>query len=414
MVALLCSAPHVAHAQPSADSTHLLRLEMLLEAARSANAQLEAARLSAEADRAAVPQAEALPQPMAGVTVQPWPIHTARGTQRSQWRVEQQIPFPGKRELRGQVAELRAEVSRWEANALAEQVERQVRSIYYALYRLQEQTELVRRFQERLTDFESAAATRYEVGEGPQQAILRLQVAENRLDQQLADLAGTRATYLARLYPLTGLPASALEGALVAPPPEIRAAPIDSAWVQRSAARSARARLEQAERAVELARRAFLPDFSIHLTYFDIAESDVPPSSDGRDALGIGLGVKVPLWRAPLESRLEEAQLRAAAARARNEDLRRSIAMELDAAESRLDAQQEQLTRYVDVLIPQAEATLEATRSAYGTGRSSYLDLLDAERALFELQMAYETTLASFLQTLADFDYAAGRFAPRP
>lgn len=172
-------------AQVVAADTTVLRLDDLLREVRTANPSLRARRLRVDALNTKSEQVSALPDPTVGGAYQPYSIVTARGPQRSQWQVQQQIPFPGKRRLRGEVARLTADVAASEAEAFADDLTYQVKTAYYTLYRVQEQTRLVRQFQEDLAGFEESAATQYEVGRGPQQAILKAQVERGRLEVRL-------------------------------------------------------------------------------------------------------------------------------------------------------------------------------------------------------------------------------------
>ncbi len=62
---------------------------------------------------------------------------------------------------------------------------------------------------------------------------------------------------------------------------------------------------------------------------------------------------------------------------------------------------------YRTTVVPQAEQSVEAARAGYRTGRTSFLDLIEADRALREFQLAYwralvdrETRLAELAQVL--------------
>ena len=79
-----------------------------------------------------------------------------------------------------------------------------MKEAYYTLYRVQEQERLTRRFQDELDGFESSAAAQYEVGQGPQQAILKAQIERGRLTVQLEQLAEERASAQQRLARLVG------------------------------------------------------------------------------------------------------------------------------------------------------------------------------------------------------------------
>lgn len=63
---------------------------------------------------------------------------------------------------------------------------------------------------------------------------------------------------------------------------------------------------------------------------------------------------------------------------------------------------------YKNVLIPQAETTLEATLSAYTTGGTDFLNLLDAERMLFMVHTGYEDIYTRQLKTIAMLEQVLG------
>src|SRR5690606_36260878 len=77
--------------RPSVDLP-ILRLDEILDAVRMENPSLRASYLEAEARQTGRRQVSSLPDPMVMGTYQPFPLLTARGAQRSQWRVEQTIP----------------------------------------------------------------------------------------------------------------------------------------------------------------------------------------------------------------------------------------------------------------------------------------------------------------------------------
>ncbi|GIV57902.1 MAG: RND transporter [Rhodothermaceae bacterium] len=394
-----------------ADTVRVHDLPALLSVLYDANPGLRAARLQAEAEATRRAQVSALPDPTVMLTYQPFPVLTARGTQRTQLRLEQPIPFPGKLGLRGEVAALGAEVAAHQAEALAQDLAFQAKQAYYELYRLQRQEALLRAFQTRLRDYEEVAATRYAVGEGMQQAILKAQLERNTLDQRLLDLARRRRTALETLGRLLDRPV-VLD---TLPRPALPPLPLlpDEALVQvaRRARPEATALDVDAERAraeIDLARRDFLPDFGVSLTYFDIGAADVPPTATGRDALAVGVAVKVPLQRGRRHARLEEARLRQRQVEARLDDLEAAFRTTIADLRSRLERERDQLDLYRDVLLPQAQTTLEATLSAYTTGRTGFLDLLDAERMLFTLQTGYEDAYARYLQAAAALERTLG------
>lgn len=402
-------------ANSSADQT-VLHLDSLLQAAERTNPSLRAARLRAEAQTLKEPQASALPDPSVQGTGHVYPTVTARGPQRSQWQVRQSIPFPGKRGLRGEVAALGADAAEADAEALAQNLALRIETAYYELYRVQRREELLRAFEEELRQFESAASTRYEVGDGSQQSILKAQVERGRLDMRRENLRADRESTLQSLARLTGradleTPERPVE---VTAPGELRGVSEsmgEDLAEGRPEAKALRRRIEKAESETALARRAFWPDFTVGAAYTDVREGDLTPTMTGRDALTVSIGVSIPLWRGKQEARLEEAQVERRRAEAELDDFRLQVQSKVRDLRERLRRQQRQLTLLSKQLIPQAETSLEATLSAYKAGRTDFLDLLDAERTLFQLQMDRVDTHVRALQTAAELEHALGQIS---
>lgn len=409
LLVLIASARPVS-AQAIADTT-ALRLDDLLREVRTANPSLRAQRLRVDALNTQPEQAAALPDPTVGGAYQPYSIVTARGPQRSQWQIQQQIPFPGKRHLRGEVARLTADVAASEAEAFAEDLAYQVKTAYYTLYRVQEQTRLIRQFQEDLAGFEESAATQYEVGRGPQQAILKAQVERGRLEVRIEQLEEARAAAqqtLARLLDRPDLDAAVRPVRWA--PPDVAAAPdwVEVALQERPEAEALRRTRQRADRQQALARRSLWPDLTVGLRYIDIQPADLGPTMTGRDALVLSFGVNVPLWRDKQRAQVEEAKLEARRAETQLEALRLEIQTRLKTLRQQLQRQQRQLALLQDRLIPQAQTALEASLSSYSTGQTDFLDVLDAERTLFQLQMDYEATYARYLTTMAAVERTLG------
>lgn len=393
------------------DTARVLSLGAIIDDVLTRNPSLAAARHGADAVATRSRQASAWPDPSVGVVVQPLPIYTARGTQRTQWRVEQPIPAFGTPALRGDVADRDADAVRASVDGTTLDFVARARTAYADLYRAQAKRRLVDQFQERLRTFEDVATTRYEVGSGDQASVLKAQIERRRLDVRREQLAETERSARARLAELTDRPTSALAGVAVVDTTRLR---VDAARLraralqERPEVAARQAALDAADRRVALARRQFWPDLSVNATYFDVAASDRPPNADGRDAFAIGVGVKLPLWRDRLRAGVEEAQVRERQAEAQLRALEASIRTRVGDLVHRLERQRLQLDLLDRTLLPQAETALESTLSAYSAGRTGFLDLLDAERTLFQLRLDRIDTLTRYRQTVADLERAVG------
>ena len=396
-------------AAPSAAPT--LRLDSLLAAAARSNPSLQAARLKAEARAQRGVQAGALPDPTVGATTFPVPLVTARGEQRTQWRVQQSFPFPGTRSLRREVADLGADVARADAQALEQTLALRIRRAYYTLVRVQAHERAIRRFPADLEQFEQAAIAQYEVGEEGQSAVLKAQIERQRLETRLEGLAAERQSALQTLARLTGRAALAERDAQVAIPsrPDLPSTAPDEALDRRPEADRLRRRIEQSEREVDLAKKEQWPDFTVGAQYFDIAATDLTPTMTGRDALALSVGVTVPLWRSKQEANIREARIERRRAETELADFRLMVRTRLADLRQQIERHRRQLALLDETLLPKAETALETALSGYRTGQNDFLDLLDAERTLFQLRLQRASVSARLLTTQAEWERAAGR-----
>ena len=412
-LALLLSLALAAVPTVRAQAPDTLRLGAVLDALYADNPTLAAERLDARALARRGDQVGALPDPTASVLVAPYPILTARGTQRSQWRVEQRLPWPGTLGLRRDAADAAADAARLGADATALDLARDATRAYADLVRTQEAADVVRAFQARLDAFAEAAAVRYEVGRGPQGAILQVQLERQRLGERLIEFERQRdaaVQTLARVLDRPGLTV----GRVVTPPAALPDADaLDALALDlRPEVAAAQARIDQAEIDVALAERAYYPDLGVGVVYTDIAEADAPPTATGRDALGLMASVRIPLGRDRLRAGVQEARLRRQAAEVRLEATRTAIQTDLADALSDARRAAEAVALYRDTLLPLSLTTVESALAGYTTGTVDFLAFLDAERARFQIQLGLVDARARLLDASADLARAVGLTTP--
>lgn len=412
-VALLLVNPANGQTGPEAMVEPTLRLNELLVEATLNNPSLRASFLNASALATRREQVSTLPDPTFGFSWQPYPIYTARGTQRTQFRLEQMFPFPGIQNLQGDIADRTAEIANFGAKTTQLDLDYQVKRTFYELYRIQQLDDLIHTFQTTLEDFEEAASTHYVVGTGRQQSVLKAQLEKNSLSSMELDLERNRRTTAEKLARLLNRSSALnLMGNIRAETPPLPSLDKDillqTAFIMRPEAAALDAEARSAEAQISLAKKKYWPDFGLNITYFDIAATDAVPMGTGTDALAIGASIKIPLQRARRGSNVEEAKLRRAQVEAKQEALETEFQTQISDLINQILQERDQLTLFGEVLIPQAEVTLQATLSDYTTGRTDFLNLLDAERMLFSLHTGYENVFARYLKVTAALERAVG------
>ncbi len=408
-ILLLFIVPTQVVSQTAPDT--LVHLRDLLTEVRESNPELLASRLESEALSLQSDQISALPDPSIRVVYQPAPVLTARGAQRSQWSIEQEIPYPGKLRLTESIATRTAQIKGFETDAFEKDLLLQIKHAYFTIYRIQRQRSHILGFIERLKSFENISSTRYEVGADVQQAILKTQLERNSLALLLIDLSSQRhaasqtlSRMLNRLMPIEfqvtvdSIVHVSLDAIHL----------LDLALVQRPEIHALETASKRADDQFALALKQFRPDFNVGVTYFDIARRAMPQTATGRDAFGVAATIKVPMNRRPRRAQVEQARLLRRQIEARQEALVASLTTEIQDLIHQLGDRARQLEIFEESLVPQAQITLQATLGSYSTGATDFLDLLDAERTLFSLRMRHDDTLAQYLALVATLERALG------
>jgi len=410
---LLCMIPALARSQTPLDTPPdtLLHLTDLVIELRASNSLLFASRLESQALSLRSQRISALPDPSIRVVYQPAPLLTAQGAQRSQWSIEQDIPYPGKLRLQASIADRSAQIKGFEADVLEKDLILQVKHAYFTIYRIQRQRSHVRAFIERLNNFENITATRYEVGAGVQQAILKTQLERNSLSLLLLELSLKEQTVTQTLSRLMNrsMPSEfkvAVDSVVHISFDKIHL--FDIASIQRPEVHALEIASKRADDQLALALKQFRPDFRVGITYIDIARTTIPSTATGRDAFGIGATVQIPLQRSPRRAQVEEARLERRQVEAHQEALFTALSTEIQDLIHQLGERAQQLDLFQESLIPQAEITLQVTLGSYATGATDFLDLLDSERALFSLLMSYDDTFTQYLTLIATLERALG------
>ena len=175
-----------------------------------------------------------------------------------------------------------------------------------------------------------------------------------------------------------------------------------------------RARIAAAEAAGERAGLERRPDVTVGLGYTLVGEREdaagraMPPENNGDDVLGVTVGVNLPVRTTRIEAGIAEAAARRGAAEEALRGASTAIERDLGDLVQRLRLTREQSDLFDRVLLLQAEEALHSAEAAYTAGTLRALDLLDAERTLFQVRLGAARARADHLIARARLEGAAG------
>ena len=186
-----------------------LKLDQLVEEALKSNPEILAAKKKWEVYREKVPQAFALEDPMLGLGITNLPTNFSfreEDMTMKEISISQKLPFFGKRPLMKEMAEKEAEAVFNEIQERANRIIKEVKTAYYELSHVYRTTEVTQRNKEILEDFAKIAETRYSVGEGIQQDVLKAHVEVSKMVDDLIMLGQRKRALEAKLNALLDRP----------------------------------------------------------------------------------------------------------------------------------------------------------------------------------------------------------------
>ncbi len=430
LLALLVSAPPVLAQQSAApgashgvaaENFHApdAQLRELIATLLDESPRLDSAWARSRSGYEMVPQARSLPDPQLSYRYFAMNPETRVGPQEHMLELMQGVPWGGKRQLQAQRAERMATGTTWEAEDLARALVAQLKRAYFEAAYLQEALTVNAEEQELLRRFESIALRRYATGEGIQQTVLKVQTDISRLVDRHNALHLRLNAVSRRIAELIGRPATPLpleRITLPLPGPLIDRDDLESfAEASHSRVRAAEQRIE-ADRLWEQRRQLETrPNFRFGLGYTLVDEREDPagvmnpPQDNGMDVLALTVGIDVPLYRKRIRAGVAEARESRRSAEGQLEAVKNQLRYEIQEGLLRFDTAGERGRLYRDVIIPQAEESLASSEAAYTTNRQGFLDLLDAERILFEARLSFHRQVADAWTALADLERAAGK-----
>lgn len=327
--------------------------------------------------------------------------------------LSQAVPFFGKRDLQRNAARLDAEENRWLLEERKVELARMVKENWYQLLFVDRSLEILEKSINILDDLVRLSETRYGVGQGLQQDVLRAQVERSGMEERRISLRQKRRSLEAGLNSLRLRPAatpivpqSSLE---ITPLPTAAATPESleqMALENHPLFRALEAREQGSTTRKQLAEKEFLPDFTFSLEYMQRNPSSM--DRDGYDMYTAGVTFNLPIQRDRRHAMTAGAEAEARMVRAQQEAARNRAHLAIADILARLERGLRLSELYNRGVIPQAEHALAAARAAYAAGRADFADVLGSQAALFAYEQEYIEAVAEHQMQLAVLESVVG------
>jgi len=374
-----------------------ITLEEALSDALAKNPAIKSAKFKYESVKAKVPQSMSLNDPW--FTYKP---DAEMDMREPAFEITQEIPFPTKLFSRGKVAESEAKGAYEEYLEKEKVVLAEVKTTYAELYLACKMIEVNKEVKELLGQAADSATKQYSVGKTGQSDALKAQVELAKVDGNLITWEQKKSSASAKLNYLLDYPQGnqiseaevSRDAGLVKPLDELYV----SAKESRSELRAMRHMIDKAKGSLNLAGQEYLPDFMVgYERMFDA----------GEDMWMVG--ATVPVWFF-MKQNYGLKEMRADLAMAENEykSAENMVMFEIKDFYSQMDADKKLKDLYETSLLPQADQSFKASLTAYESGQTDFLGLLDSERMLLETKMQYYEILVHLEIAIAELEKTVG------
>jgi len=389
-------------------------LEDLIAYARAHNPEILAAKYRAQSLGARVPQVASLPDPTLMTTAFLEENQTAAGPQQVAVSLSQKFPWLGKRAMRSQVAYYDSMAAYARVASTELKVVEQIKRAYFDLYFVQRAFEENHHLEKPLEDVIDVAKHNYEtsVGKTGLQSVFQAQVELAKLKTDLVKLEEAKHQAQARLSGALHLPpqkhleaVATIDRGRLAQELETLMGLADSFQPEY---RAYRHELARDRSAVELAQRAYWPDVTMSLAWYQMGDRGLSPVANGEDAFSVAAGVNLPIYRSRLDAAVREAENKLSATTRRYDAVRDVFQTEIQTLAAQFREHHRTLAILEVEIVPRAEETLKLTMEAYRAGRTDFQQLIDVYRTLQRYRIDLHRRAALSEQALASLERAVG------
>ncbi len=403
---IVLSAVIVTRAQDAPPPGQPEKLADLIAEAERNNPQIQAARHGWQSAQQVSTQVSTLPDPqfvLQQVSVgspRPFAGYTNSDFAYVGLGISQDLPYPGKLRLRGDIAKKDAEVTQQKYETAGRMIEVAVKTAYFQLGFLFKQRTILDGDGQLLQEVEQAAEARYRNGMGMQQEVLQAQLERTKLLREITMNQLEAGKLQAELKQLLNRQQSS---------PDIETTELSdtatpysydqllaAAKLNNPEIAGAQKMIEKQGLQVDLARKDFYPDFNLQYMW---QRTD---PTQFRAYYSVTLGVRFPIYRGRRQQpELAQAEADRNQAKSDFENQTQQTASLLKQQFLSAEKSEELLKIYREGLLPQSRAELQAGMAAYQSNRqdfqallASFLDVLKFDEEYWQTISEHETALA--------------------
>lgn len=381
------------------------------------NPRIQEAKHRIDAVSQRVPQVLSLPDPMVNTSTFVAPVQTAAGEQAFSIGVSQKFTDANRRATQAAIVSQEVVAAREILAQTELEIAESIRSACYQLLFIRKSIEITNEDRESLEQIEEVVLRQYEVKKSvTQQDVLNVQTEQSKIENQLTELSQKERSFQARLARLLHVdPHSELQ--IIDQVETVDAsfnadALISRALQSRPDLQAQLANIRRDQKKIHLAQLQQKPDFTVGLNWIATSSEGISPVANGDDALVLGVGFNLPVYKSRIRAGICEAQSNRLASESRFASLQDQASEEVFDLVAKLDSSRNTLTLMQEDIIPKAERTLEISIDEYSTDSVTYVQLITNWRSVLRYRIAEANLQMRCRQLLASLARSVGQLGP--
>lgn len=401
---VLILAPTLYASETNRKPAEVFTLTTLLKKAYESNGALRAKQHDFEAEGALIANKATLDDPMLGYS------GLKRGNLTQFITVSQKIKFPTKYIFAGNAQSAREDIAKAEYLKEKLNLKKKVISLYFKLYTTQKIIDLTQANMSAVREFARIAEKKYASGSAKQTDTMKAHVELTNLELELLQLKQAENTIQNEIKAVindSSFPDVILyQKNLETPEPNLNVIKKDihllvQALQENSPGlKSQKEKVELAHWEKTLAHTDYLPDFELRYQQRIAGEP--------MDSKIYSVSFTIPLWFWNKSSAASATTSKKDAEESRYVDMTQKLIAKVRNLENRVQTQYKTIKIYETSLIPQAQSSYNSSKSAYRASTVSFLDLLESERALYQVKNGFFKVLNQYVEDLTELEAELG------
>ena len=340
-----------------------------------------------------------LPDPMLESSFSINSIETRNGPIENQIMLGQKFPLWGKLRRERNIGKIRANISGFNLDKTKVKISFLLRKRLADYFKLSESLEILEQYKVELESFQNVAQSQYANGLGlTLHPIIKLQIEAALVESKINAIESSLGKNVNDLQILFD---GQFSMSIISDKFQLNLiSKSDQYWLNRANKYNPSFAISQAKIAIaadqhKLARLKNYPDLTAGLTYSFVGPTDLGGAvSAGADALGVKVGINLPLWFKKNKARAKSASFNLQQQEDLLSDIWNNVEYDILSTLKELREISDTYIIYDERLIQESEQMLSSAYSAYETGKISFLDLLDSVRLGVKIRLEFASVKA--------------------